>query len=123
MLSVACGSGEHTRIPPAGDAGTQLVDFESQINICPAFQGSSANPTDIPAGQPAQILVLAVDPDGLDSSLKFQWSAPSGTFSEPTHSVTEYRCDKSGPQLLKVVATDSDGCSSDLSVNVTCLTP
>ncbi len=123
-LTGACGSGsgsdEHSRISPPNE-DPQLVDFESKINICPAFQGSAANPTEIPPQQPAQILVLAQDPDGPDSELEFEWSAESGTFSEPTRSLTEYRCGKPGAGLLHVVARDSIGCASSLNVNVTCL--
>ncbi len=121
-LTWACGSGsgEHTRIAPPNE-DPELVDFESKINVCPAFQGSAANPTEIPPEQPAQILVLAQDPDGPDSELEFQWSAESGTFSQPTRSLTEYRCGEPGAGLLHVLARDRGGCASSLSVNVTCL--
>jgi hypothetical protein len=121
-LSSACGSGEHTRVDPKRE-DPRLVDFDSTINVCPEFQGSAANPTEIPLEQPAQILVLAYDPDGFDLELEFEWSAESGTFSEPTRAFTEYRCDRPGAQLLRVAARDSDGCESSLSVSVTCLAP
>jgi len=120
VLCCACGSAEHGQFEPAREQ-PQQVDFESTINVCPAFQGSAASPIDIPPDQPSQILVLASDPDGLDSKLQFQWSADSGSFSRPKRSLTEYRCGKPGPMLLKVVARDSEGCESSLSVNVTCL--
>ncbi|MEI9941170.1 MAG: hypothetical protein WDO69_28465 [Pseudomonadota bacterium] len=120
VLTAACGSGESVGDPTAG-VGVKEVDFQSSVNVCPAFQGSAANPTEIPPGQPAQIFALAVDPDGPDSDLEFQWSAESGTFSEPTRSLTEYRCGRPGPLQLQVVAVDRDACASSLGVNVTCL--
>jgi len=120
VLSSACGSGEHSQVAPAHEE-PQLVDFESKINVCPDFQGSAASPSEIAPKQLAQILVLADDPDGLDSELDFHWSAESGTFSEPRRALTEYRCSKPGPKLLRVVVRDSDGCESSLYVNVTCL--
>ena len=119
-LSAACGSGDHAQIARANE-DPQLVDFESKINICPTFLGSAASPTQIPAKESAQILVLADDPDGDDSDLEFEWSAGSGTFTTPRRSLTEYRCDKPGVRVLHVVARDSDGCASALDVGVTCL--
>jgi len=119
VLSAACGGGES--VGPTADAGLKQVDFQSKVNVCPAFQGSAANPTEIPPGEPAQIFALAVDPDGPDSGLGFWWSAESGTFSEPTRALTEYRCEQPGPLQLQVVAVDSDDCATSLAVNVTCL--
>ena len=119
VLTAACGSGES--VDPTADVGSKQVDFQSRVNVCPAFQGSAANPTEIPPAEAAQIFALAVDPDGPESGLAFRWSAESGTFSDPTRALTEYRCDRPGPLQLQVVAVDRDLCTSSLAVNVTCL--
>jgi hypothetical protein len=120
VLSSACGSGEHIRVEPARE-NPQWVDFESEFNICPVFLGSAVNPAEITPEQPTQILVLVDDPDGLDSDLEFEWNAESGTFSEPTRALTEYSCSEPGARQLQLVARDSDGCESSLSVSVNCL--
>lgn len=122
LLSFGCGSGtEQVFVPDrAADAGPS-VQLYPTVNVCPVFNQSLINPRSIPPDASAEVIVFATDPDGLDSSLVFDWTASSGSFSEPKSSATLYRCAARGPQILYVRALDRLGCSNELDLDVTCL--
>ena len=122
LLSFGCGSGTQQVLVPdqaAADAGPSLQLYPT-VNVCPVFNQSLVNPRSIAPGASAEVVVFVTDPDGFDGSLVFDWSASSGSFSEPKSSATLYRCDARGPQLLNVRALDRLGCSTQLDLDVTC---
>jgi hypothetical protein len=118
--AVACGSGEHTDVPPLDDVDVD-ASVASGVNVCPHFLDSLALPQKIPSGASAVIVVHATDPDGTDSQLVFRWSATSGRFSTNDEAVTTFTCSKSGTVELSVMATDPPGCSVSLTLTVECV--
>jgi hypothetical protein len=124
LCALACGSGEHTTIPVTGEdagadaSGTQVA---SVVNLCPRFDGSLVTPQRITPGESALVAVTVTDPDGPSSELVFSWTATSGVFSASDKPVTSYTCSKLGTQQLSVVVKDRPGCTSQLSINVECV--
>jgi hypothetical protein len=120
LASCGCGSGDQTDPAPASNA-QPFVQVEPTINVCPVFSDSLVIPLDIGPGVTAEIAVRASDPHGNDASLIYDWSAPSGTFSEPDRPVTAYRCAALGQQALQVRALDLRGCTGSLLIDVNCI--
>ena len=58
-------------------------------------------------------------PDG--GPLTFAWSAPSGTFSDPKESQTNFTCTQVGPVKITVQVGDDEMCLQTYSSTVTCL--
>jgi hypothetical protein len=58
-------------------------------------------------------------PEG--GALTFAWSAPSGTFSDPSAAQTAFACGAPGPVELTLRVTDSQSCQQTLSALVICL--
>ena len=120
LCAVACGSGEHTDVPPSDEVDVN-ASVTSGVNVCPRFLDSLALPQKISAGASAVIGVHATDPDGIDSQLVFHWSASSGRFSTNDKAVTTFTCSKAGIVQLTVTATDPPGCSVALTLTVDCV--
>ena len=118
---LGCGSGEHNYVPEDSvDAGFS-VQIVPQVNVCPVFNQSLVIPRSIAPRVSAEVVVFATDPDGVDSALKFDWTASSGSFSDPIRPVTSYVCADVGSQVLHVRALDRLGCRVQLDLDVTCL--
>jgi hypothetical protein len=64
---------------------------------------------------------VAARPEG--GALSFEWSAPSGTFSEPKASRTAFTCATPGPVEIAVQVTDAEACVQKKSAVVTCVAP
>jgi hypothetical protein len=93
------------------------------INVCPVADGTSANPADIAVGFPVALAVTAHDTDNGPSPLAYQWSAPSGFFSDPTSATPTFTCNTPGPVTLTVSVSDGDqtpGCPDSLSLVIMC---
>jgi hypothetical protein len=102
---------------------TGSVSVTGAVNVCPVADGVSANPSDVAVGFPASVALLAHDPDGSPSALAYHWSAPSGTFSDPTSATPTFVCNAPGPVTLTATVSDGDptpGCADTLSLIVTC---
>lgn len=117
----ACGSADHP-LPDTPDASPEQAEVSSGVNVCPSFQGSLVMPGHVQVGDAAYIVVRASDPDAPDSSLTFAWSAAKGRFSSPDKAQTSYRCETPGVARLTVTATDRQGCESQLTLSVDCVT-
>jgi hypothetical protein len=115
-----CGASPQVDTPQSTDS-KPLVAFDPEINVCPVFEGMLVIPLDIPPNVPAQIIVKVTDPDGIDAALTYEWSAPSGNFSDPKSPITAYRCAELGPQALRVTAEDVVGCGRSTELNVSCV--
>jgi hypothetical protein len=105
----------------AAHTGSVLVN--GSINVCPVADGVSASPSDIAVGFPTSLTALAHDSDNGPSPLTYQWSAPSGSFSNPTSATTKFTCNTPGPVTLTVSVSDGDtspGCASSQTAVVTC---
>lgn len=53
-------------------------------------------------------------------SLTFTWSAPSGTFADPSASQTTFTCTQAGPVKLTLQVEDDERCQQSYSSLVTC---
>jgi hypothetical protein len=58
-------------------------------------------------------------PDG--GPLTFTWSAPSGTFSDPNASQTNFTCTQVGPVKVTLQVADDEMCQQSYTSTVTCL--
>lgn len=94
--------------------------IQSDVNTCPTFAFYMVLPKQLRDGEPATVIALATDAGSSDESITYAWTATSGTFSRVDSSVTEYSCTSSGPQVLRVTASDQDGCGSALNLDVEC---
>jgi hypothetical protein len=105
----------------ASHTGSVLVN--GAINICPVADGVSANPADIAVGFPVALSAAAHDSDGGPSPLSYQWSAPSGSFSNPTSASPTFVCNQPGPVTVTVTVSDGDtspGCAGTAIATITC---
>ena len=104
-------------------ARTGGVAVTGTINICPVADGVSANPADVAVGFPVSLAVAGHDSDAGPAALTYRWSAPSGSFSDPTSATPSFVCSRPGPVTLTATLSDGDatpGCSDALSLVVTC---
>jgi hypothetical protein len=104
-------------------ARTGSASVNGIINICPVAEGVSANPADIAVGFPAALVASAHDSDSGPAALSYQWTAPSGSFSDPASATPTFTCSKPGPVTLTVTVSDGDtapGCADTASTVVTC---
>ncbi|MET0791002.1 MAG: hypothetical protein ABW061_05730 [Polyangiaceae bacterium] len=120
-LLLSCGTGTHSSIPDdvLSDAGPSVQVFPN-VNVCPVFSQSLIIPRAISPRASAEVIVFATDPDGVDTALEFDWTATSGSFSDPRLPATRYSCRERGPQVLSVRALDRLGCRTQLDLDVTC---
>ncbi|HTQ05019.1 MAG TPA: hypothetical protein VMI54_14240 [Polyangiaceae bacterium] len=111
----------HLDCHQAAHTGSVLVN--GVVNVCPVADGTAANPADIDIGSPTAVSILAHDPDNGPAPLGYQWSAPSGSFSDPSSATPTFTCNTPGPVTLSVTVSDGDstpGCADTLSLVVTC---
>jgi hypothetical protein len=111
----------HVSCHQPGNTGSVLVN--GSINVCPIADGVSANPADIAVGFPVALAVTAHDSDNGPSPLAYQWTAPSGSFSDATSASPTFTCNKPGPVTVTVTVSDGDtapGCADTASAVVTC---
>jgi len=104
-------------------AKTGSIALNGTLNVCPVADGISANPADVAIGFPVALALAAHDSDSGPSPLAYSWSAPSGSFSNPSSATPSFVCNTPGPVTLTATVTDGDatpGCSDTLSVVVTC---
>jgi hypothetical protein len=120
LCSLACGSSDQTRASRAEPAD-QSLNVEQDFNVCPYFESSVILPQTIAPGQTAAVIVRAVDPDGDDALLAYEWSVSAGELTEVDGPSIAYSCTDTGAQILTVVAKDARGCHSTLDIAVTCL--
>jgi hypothetical protein len=76
------------------------------------------NELDVGAGGAAMLSATATAPWGGVPVLA--WSAPSGTFGDPTASTTTFQCTAPGMVTVTLTAT-YQGCSTQQTGTITCL--
>jgi hypothetical protein len=117
---LGCGANDHAQPSPTGEGLVQL-SFDRGLNECPEFTQSLIIPQAIRPRMSAEVVVIATDPDGLDSAIDYTWSASSGAFSDPKQPYTRYGCEATGRQLLRLDVVDALGCPARLALDVDCL--
>lgn len=121
LCCVACGSSDQTRAAQNDEPPDQQLNVSQDFNLCPYFEGSLVLPQTIAPGQTAVVVVRAVDPDGDDEALTYEWSVSAGELTEVDGPSIAYLCSETGPQILTVVTKDARDCHSTLTIAVTCL--
>lgn len=121
LCALACGSADHTQIPPPDDDAGREAQVGSGVNVCPHFDGSVVLPQRIGRDESAYVAAMATDPDAANAQLVFSWTAASGVFTVQDKPMTSYRCSRVGPEDLLVTAKDRQGCSSHLTIPVECI--
>ena len=105
---------------------TGSVAINGVINVCPAIDGVSANPTEVTVGHSVSLVAVAHDADGAPSALAYHWSASSGTFNDVASPSPLFTCTAPGTATLTVSASDGDpaaSCADSSSVQITCSIP
>lgn len=93
------------------------------LNVCPVLDGISALPVEAIVGGSVSLAATAHDSDAGPEALRYQWSASSGTFSDPASPSAQFTCTSAGPVAVTVTVTDGDpaaGCAGTLAVTITC---
>jgi hypothetical protein len=120
--SSSCAAGGS---PPAdegdgGEGGGGRIIGTGTVTNCPTITWVSIVPNelDVGAGGEATLSAMATAPFGGIPVLL--WSAPTGTFGDPTAATTTFQC--TAPGMVTVTLTASDqGCSTQQSGVITCL--
>jgi phospholipase C len=106
------------------EAGSVMVTANT-FN-CGTVNSLSASPAEATVGNPIALTAQATGPN--PGGLTYAWSAPSGTFSNPSSAVTNFTCAGAGSVTLTLAVSDGavpDGGSCDptmstSTVQVTC---
>jgi hypothetical protein len=71
---------------------------------CAGTNGIAASPTETTLGHSVSLRGMAAGPN--PTGLSYQWSAPTGTFDQPTASATNFECTTAGPVTVTLVVGD-----------------
>ena len=105
---------------------TGTAGITGDANVCPVIDGLSASPSVIFVGGSLALTSSAHDADNGPSPLSYQWTATSGTFSDPSTQNPRFTCAAAGPATVTLTVSDGDtsaGCPATLGVGVTCDAP
>ena len=107
--------------PPPPPPPTAVA--EPPANRPPAFTtNAQCNPCTVEAGKSTALTAAASDPD--NDTVRYRWSAPSGTFSTTGEANTTWTApDQEGTVPLTVTAEDSRGARATSTVNVQVVRP
>jgi len=101
---------------------TGSISINGTVNTCAVLDGITANPGEVTVGSSIALTAVAHDPDHGPSPIAYSWSAPSGSFSDPTSAAPKFTCAAAG--MVTVTATVSDGDSAcppaQFSATVSC---
>ena len=99
------------------DAASDVpININLTIDQCPTVV-ADATPVVTPLGSPVNVNGNGADPD--HDPLTFKWSAPTGTFADPTAASTSYTCTQAGDVSLTVTVSDRR-CDTQTSLMITC---
>jgi hypothetical protein len=106
----------------SANVGGNVVVAVSGNIVCPGAHLADyvVSPLTTSVGDPISVSATASPPDAATPT--YAWSAPSGTFDDPSSPQTTYHCGAAGNIMLNVHAV-ARGCSEDQSIEVTCLGP
>jgi hypothetical protein len=101
-----------------GSGGHVLVTIKVQQQ-CPTFAVTSYSVSPLSASVGGDIDVSAMTSASDGGIVSFSWTAPSGTFADPTAAHTTYMCGRAGPIALQVTAS-LDACFDSKAITVSC---
>jgi hypothetical protein len=99
------------------------VMVNGSLNLCPAIDAVSANPSEVLVGSSLTLSATAHDTDNAPSPLSYKWSASSGAFSDPTAQNPRFTCTAAGSVTITLTASDGDpaaSCADTSRVTVNC---
>jgi hypothetical protein len=114
----------HLTCHEAPRTGTVLVN--GSLNLCPAIDGISANPSEVLVGGSVGLTATAHDTDSAPSPLSFHWTASSGALSDPTLPNPRFTCTSAGVAAITLSVSDGDpatSCADTASLTVQCTAP
>jgi hypothetical protein len=98
--------------------GYGFILIEASINNCAAVSPVSSSPVN--GGSVSLTVTVDPPPPPFNGSAPtLQWSAPSGTFSNPNSPDTTFTCAGPGTVMVTFAAT-SPGCNQQASAPITC---
>jgi peptidoglycan-associated lipoprotein len=109
--------------PPPPAPPKPVAPAEPPPNRAPTFSAqASCNPCTVEAGKSSALTATATDPD--NDTVRYRWSAPTGTFSTTGEANTTWTApDQEGTVPITVTAEDSRGARATSSVNVQVVRP
>jgi hypothetical protein len=116
-LCLACGVAEQVDEVVGASRTPQAT---ARPRSCPEFGWWLMSPKAPSVGAPAEIRVDVSDRDTPLDALSLEWSAASGSFSEPAAANTSFTCEREGHQALALVARDDTDCARQLDIQITC---
>lgn len=105
----------------AGGGQTTVVNGTSFD--CAAWNSVSASPSETAVGTPVSLSATATGP--VPANLTYQWSAPSGQFTDPTAANTNFVCSVPGSVNVTLVVGDGavpDGSTCNPALNTDVIT-
>jgi hypothetical protein len=80
----------------------------------------TVSPLTASVGDTIAVTATTIKPDA--GALTYDWSAPSGTFADPSSAQTTYQCETAGHVTINLRVTGSS-CAETQSVDVDCVAP
>jgi 5'-nucleotidase len=127
-FSVVAGQVTPVSVPlachEAARTGSVLVN--GKLNVCPVIDGITISPNSLSVGASVPVSAAAHDSDAGPAALTYQWTATSGTLSDPSSPNPTFSCTAAGTATLTLTVTDGDPsptCPAKLTADVTCVTP
>jgi hypothetical protein len=118
--SSSCGPGaDHGGDDGGGEGGGGRIVGTGTVTNCPTIDWLTIAPNelDVGAGGVATLTSMATAPWGGIPVLL--WSAPSGTFGDPTAAMTTFQCTAPGTVTVTLTAT-YQSCSTQQTGMITC---
>src|SRR5262252_3422084 len=94
-----------------------------RLNVCPVIDGITALPDEVNVGASVSLTAAAHDSDAGPAPLHYQWSAPSGTFDDPSTTSPLFTCTSAGPVTVTLTVFDGDpavGCAATMDLAINC---
>jgi hypothetical protein len=102
-------------------SGSVLVN--GMLNSCPVIDEVGANPDEVMVGSSVSLTAVAHDSDAGPAPLSYAWSAPSGSFSDPSSANPTFTCASIGSVTATLTVSDGDPsatCAATAAVTISC---
>jgi|HubBroStandDraft_6_1064221.scaffolds.fasta_scaffold292313_2 hypothetical protein len=105
--------------------GSRVTLVNGTAFDCAGTSGIAASPTETTVGHSVSLHGLATGP--APAALTYQWSAPTGTFDQPTAATSNFECASAGPVTVTLVVGDGpvpsgQSCSSAIDTATAVIT-
>jgi hypothetical protein len=123
MFNVAAGLATEVAVLVRCSTGQRFgaVRVNGKLNICPELTKAVVAPLQTSIGNIITVRSQAEDPEG--DTIRYSWTADSGTFANPSAADTFYTCEETGNHQLTISVTDdgAEYCVDSWTVDVTCV--